>query len=190
MERKMKQTELFKDFLRFGAFTFGGGWSIIAQMQERYVKGRALITSQELVDIISIAKTLPGIMIANVAMMFGCRMAGIFGGLAALFGMIAPPFVVMIVISFFYRAFRQNYWVIAAMAGAQAAVVPVILVAAMNMVRGSIQNRLCVAVTAVCALLYYFADVSAVWLVVIGMVSGLLISEYYTRKEAAEHGLS
>lgn len=188
--KRYSRRMLLKEFIRFGAFTFGGGWSIIAQMQERYVEEKKLITSQELVDIISMAKTLPGVMIANVAMIFGCQMAGLGGGLAALLGMTTPPFLVMIVISFFYKAFRENYWVIAAMAGAQAAVVPVILSAAANMIKGSLQNRLCVAVTAVCALLYFFAGVSAIVLVLIGMASGLLISEYQTRKEASDRGIS
>ena len=28
---------LMAEFIRFGLFTFGGGWSIIAQMQQLYV---------------------------------------------------------------------------------------------------------------------------------------------------------
>lgn len=190
MKPKYDRFTLLREFMRFGTFTFGGGWGIIAQMQQLYVEEKKLITDQELLDVISVAKSLPGVMIANVAMLFGWRMAGIGGGLAALLGMCMPPLLVMIVISLFYRAFRENYWVIAAMAGAQAAVVPVILVAAKNMIKGSLQNRLCVLVTVVCALLYYFLEVSAIMLVVIGMISGLLISEYYIRKEARKHGIS
>lgn len=29
---------LLAEFIRFGLFTFGGGWSIIAQMQQLYVE--------------------------------------------------------------------------------------------------------------------------------------------------------
>ncbi len=190
MKPKYNVFTLLKEFMRFGTFTFGGGWGIIAQMQQVYVEEKKLITDQELLDVISVAKSLPGVMIANLAMLFGWRMAGFWGGLAALLGMSMPPMVVMIVISMGYRAFRENYWVIAAMSGAQAAVVPVIMVAAKNMIKGSLQNKLCIAVTAVCAVLYFFFDVSAIALVVIGMISGLLISEYNDRKEAAEHGIS
>ena len=39
---------LFLEFARFGCFTFGGGWSIIAQMQQYYGDRRKEITSQEL----------------------------------------------------------------------------------------------------------------------------------------------
>ena len=35
--------DLFRTFLKFGCFTFGGGWSIVAQIQKEYVekKGRS-----------------------------------------------------------------------------------------------------------------------------------------------------
>lgn len=190
MKKKTDLLTLLKEFTRFGCFTFGGGLSIIAQMQRLYVEEKGVITSDELLDLTSVAKSLPGTMIANVAMLYGYRVGGVAGGLTALMGMTMPPMVVMIVVSFFYKAFRDNYWVVAAMSGAQAAVVPVIMVAAVKMVRGSLQNRLCVLVTAVCGVLYYFFQVSTVVLVLIGMVSGLLISEYYERKEAAGHGVS
>ncbi len=190
MKQSYNRWTLLKEFIRFGTFTFGGGWGIIAQMQRCYVEEKQLITAEELLDTISVAKSLPGVMICNVAMLFGHRVAGALGGLAAVLGMTMPPMAVMIVISLFYKAFRENPWVIAAMSGAQAAVVPVILVAAANMIKGSLQNKLCVLVTALCAVLYYFFQVSAIVLVLIGMVCGLLISEYETRKEAAKHGVS
>ena len=77
---------LFLEFARFGCFTFGGGWSIIAQMQQYYGDRRKEITSQELMDLTSVAKSLPGTMIANVAMLYGYRAGGLAGGFAAVFG--------------------------------------------------------------------------------------------------------
>ncbi len=173
---------LLKDFIRFGCFTFGGGLSIIAQMQRMYVEERKFISDDELLDLTSVAKSLPGTMVANSAMLFGCRAAGVAGGFVALFGMTVPPMVVMIAISFGYRAFRENYWVVAAMAGAQAAVVPIILSAAIGMIRGSIKNTPCLVVTVVCAVLYLFFEVNTVVLILIGMAAGLAMSEYYERR--------
>ena len=135
--------KLLGEFVRFGCFTFGGGWSIIAQMQQLYVEKRQVITSQELLDLTSVAKSLPGVMIANVAMLYGYRVGGLLGGLVCVFGMCTPPMVVLIIISFFYQAFRTNYWVMAAMEGMQAAVVPIILGAAVGLAKGSVQYLPC-----------------------------------------------
>ena len=80
--KKSEYFQLLKEFIRFGCFTFGGGWSIVAQMQQLYVEKKKVITSQELMDLTSVAKTLPGTMIANVAMLYGYRAGGLPGGLA------------------------------------------------------------------------------------------------------------
>lgn len=190
VKKKTELLTLLKDFTRFGCFTFGGGLSIIAQMQRLYVEQRREITSDELLDLTSVAKSLPGTMIANVAMLYGYRVGGIAGGLTALLGMTMPPMMVMLVISSFYKAFRDNYWVGAAMSGAQAAVVPIIIGAALGMIRGSIRNVPCLMVTLVCGVLYFFFQVNTVVLVVIGLLSGLAMSEYYERKEARGRDLS
>lgn len=179
---------LLAEFLRFGLFTFGGGWSIIAQMQQRYVEQKKIITSEELLDLVSVAKSVPGTMIANVAMLYGYRAAGLPGGLACVFGMCIPPMAVLVIISFFYTAFRDNYWVNAAMQGMQAAVVPIIANAARNLIRGSAKYPPCVLVILVSTALYLFAEVNPVFLVAMGVLSGLLIGEYYERKGEKKHG--
>lgn len=169
--------------MRYGLFTFGGGWSIIAQMQQLYVEKKKIITSEELLDLVSVAKSIPGTMIANVAMLYGYRAAGLAGGFVCVLGMCLPPMVVLIVISYFYAAFRDNYWVNAAMLGMQAAVVPIIANAAVNLIKGSVKYPPCVIVVAVSVALYLFVELNPVFLVVMGIFAGLAIGSWYERKE-------
>lgn len=187
-KRAKELLTLLLEFIRFGCFTFGGGWSIIAQMQQLYVEKKQIITSQELLDLTSVAKSLPGTMIANVAMLYGYRAAGLLGGFVCVFGMTVPPMLILIVISFGYRVFRSNYWVAAAMEGMQAAVVPIIASAALGLAKGSIKYPPCLLVIAGCLGVYLFADVSPIFLVLTGIVSGLAIGGYYEKKEADGHG--
>ena len=187
--KKLKELFLLlAEFIRFGLFTFGGGWSIVAQMQQLYVEKKNTITSEELLDLVSVAKSIPGTMIANVAMLYGYRIQGYLGGLVCVIGMCMPPMLVLMVISLFYSAFRDNYWVNAAMMGMQAAVVPIIANAAKNLVKGSVKYPPCVLVIAVSAAIYLFAEINPVFLVIGGTVSGLLIGGFYERKEAKNHG--
>ena len=175
--------QLFLEFAKFGCFTFGGGWSIIAQMQQLYVEKRKEITSQELLDLTSVAKSLPGTMISNVAMLYGYRVGGLPGGFAAVFGMILPPLVVIVVISYFYAAFRANSWVNAAMEGMQAAVVPIIFSAAINLVKGSMPYPPCVLLLLISVAAYLFTGISPILLVLLGVVLGLIIGSWYERRE-------
>ena len=174
---------MFLEFAKFGCFTFGGGWSIIAQMQQLYVEKRKEITSQELLDLTSVAKSLPGTMIANVAMLYGYRVGGLWGGLAAVFGMILPPLAVIVAINYFYAAFRANPWVSAAMEGMQAAVVPIIFSAAINLVKGSMPYPPCVLLLLISVAAYLFTDLNPILLVILGVVLGLVIGSYYERRK-------
>lgn len=112
---------MFLQFLKFGCFTFGGGWSIVAQMQKLYVEEKKTITSGELLDLTSMGRSLPGTMIGNVAFLYGHYAAGILGGIACVVGMIIPPLVMLSVITYFYAEFKDNQWVSAAMMGVRAA---------------------------------------------------------------------
>ena len=173
--------KLYRQFLTFGSFTFGGGWSIVAQMKDLYVDKEKSITDEELFDITSIGRSLPGTMIGNIAMFYGHRISGFWGGLACVFGMITVPMVVLIIITKFYSAFQDNMWVAAGMRGVRAAVAPVILSALIKMIKSAFKVPPCYLVAALMFALYFWLRVSAVWLVVIGAVFGLLICEYYER---------
>ena len=177
---------LFWDFFKFGLFTFGGGWSIIAQMQELYVEKEKTITDEDLLDLTSVGRSLPGTMIGNIAMLYGYRMAGYVGGAVCLFGMILPPFLILIAIAGFYQVVKTNIWVMAAMMGVRCAVVPIIAVAAWKMVNGAFKYPPCYAVTVLVAVLYLFLNVNCVYLVIIGGIAGWLISSFYEKKGLKE----
>lgn len=175
--------KLYWQFLNFGSFTFGGGWSIVAQMKALYVDREKSLTDEELLDLTSIGRSLPGTMIGNIAMLYGNRRAGFFGGLACVFGMITVPMIVLIIITSFYTAFQNNIWVAAAMRGVRTAVAPVILSALMGMIKSAFKFPPCYFVAVVMFALYFFLRISPVWLVVIGAVLGLIICEYYERRK-------
>lgn len=179
----MRLAKLYADFLKFGAFTFGGGWSIVAQMQELYVRREKCITDEELLDITSLGRSLPGTMIGNIAMFFGHRMGGFWGGVACMMGMITVPMIILVMITAFYTAFQNNLWVASAMRGVRTAVAPVIISALMAMVKSAFKFPACYVVALAMFAVYFFMRVSPVWLVVIGAVLGLLICEYYERRK-------
>lgn len=182
MKNFSEMLRLFLGFLKLGCFTFGGGWSIVAQMQKIYVEEKKSITEEELIDLTSVARSLPGTMIGNVAMLFGYRCLGIPGGFICIFGIILPPMLMLSAIAFFYTLFRDNAWISAAMSGVRAAIVPIILSAAVGMIKGSFKYSPCILVMLLTLGLYLFLHINCVYLVLIGAVFGILISEIYERR--------
>ena len=148
-------------------------------MQQKYVADKKQLTSEELLDMVSVGKSIPGMMITNVAMLFGYRSAGLAGGIVCVIGMCLPPLLILMFISLFYTAFRENYWINAAMMGMQAAVVPIIANAARGLAKGSVIYPPCLMVVVLSTTLYLFADINPVFLVLMGGIMGLLISSYY-----------
>jgi chromate transporter len=59
--------ELFYTFLIIGMFTFGGGYSMIALIQDAVVTHHGWLTSQEFTDILAISQITPGPIGINTA---------------------------------------------------------------------------------------------------------------------------
>jgi chromate transporter len=72
-----------------GCFTFGSGLSILLQLEEEYVDKRKLLTSENVLELTTVGKSVPGVMITNVSMLVGYQLAGAFGGILAVQGPVA-----------------------------------------------------------------------------------------------------
>ena len=174
--RNYPLSRLFLHFLQFGLFTFGGGSSIVAQIQKTFVEEEKVITSGELLDLVSVARSLPGVMIGNTAVLFGYRMAGIAGSIVCMLGMALPPLAVLTVITSCYAAFNSNPWIIAAMRGIRCSIPPILAVALSGMLNGSFTLPPCILVGVAAFAMYQFLGLSSAWIVVFGAVCGLVIS--------------
>ena len=143
-KEKLKKTwECFLYFFKISWFTFGGGWSIVAQMQKDFVDEKKELTTEELLDIVSVGRSLPGTMIGNVAYLFGHRRAGTLGGVASVVGMVLPPMLILSVLTFVYGLLKENIWVAKMLRGVRSAVVPIILASALKLRNGAFPNKLC-----------------------------------------------
>lgn len=98
---------IFAYFIKIGSFTFGSGWSILAQMEQEFVDKRRWLTKQELLELVAVGKSLPGIMITNITMLFGYQMAGVLGGVLAVLGIALPAVVVLSLVTLAYDAINR-----------------------------------------------------------------------------------
>ena len=105
---------LFLTFMKIGVFTFGGGYAMIPIIEEEVTKKRKWISEMEILDILAISETTPGPIAVNTATYVGYKVGGILGSIFATLGLAIPSFVIIFVISFFYKDFMQ-WKVIAAM---------------------------------------------------------------------------
>ena len=103
----IKLLTLFLTFLKVGALTFGGGYAMIPIIQEEVTTKRKWISDLEILDVIAISESTPGPIAVNTATYVGYKVAGVLGSIFATLGLALPSFVIIFVISFFYKDFMQ-----------------------------------------------------------------------------------
>ena len=161
-------------FIKIGAFTFGSGWSIIAQMEREFVDERGWMTRSDLLELIAVGKSLPGIMVANIVLLFGYQLAGPLGGILSAVGLCVPAVVVMTVVTAIYDIIKNNYWVFAALKGVQCAVVPIIGSAAISLSKEALKDKIAIGLCLVALCICLFTSLSNLVLVIGGAVLGLV----------------
>lgn len=167
---------LFVFFFKIGCFTFGGGWSILAQMEQEFVEKRKWITKGELLELVAVGKSVPGIMITNISMLFGYQMGGWFGGICAVLGIASPAIFILSAVTYGYDALKSNYWCHAALQGIQASVVPIIGSASLSLGREIFRTRKGQIICAAAFILCMFTQISNIVLVAAGVAAALLWS--------------
>ena len=120
-------------FLKVGAFTFGGGLSIIAFIQDQVVNQFHWITPQEFIDGLAIGQLTPGPIIM-VAAYVGYKVAGAAGAAVAAFAIFLPSFALMLAIVPVLDRVRRLAWIKAAMKGISPAVIATLAVTIFQLV--------------------------------------------------------
>ena len=70
--------KLFLAFLKIGAFTFGGGYAMIAMIQAE-AERQGWLTGEEVVDFVALSESTPGPLAVNMATFAGMRTGGAGG---------------------------------------------------------------------------------------------------------------
>ena len=125
--------DLFLTFAKVGLFTFGGGYPMIALIENICVEKKQWITHDEMMNITVIAESTPGPIAINCATYVGYKQKGIAGALTATTGMILPSFCIIFAISRFLDHFLEISWIAHAFQGIKIAVGILILDAAVKM---------------------------------------------------------
>lgn len=131
--RQMIYAELFWEFFKIGAFTFGGGYAMLPLIQQTVLKNN-WISEKQMVDFIAVSESTPGPLAVNMSTYVGVRTAGFGGAFVAMLGVVLPSFIIILLISGGYKKFQNSRIMKGAMAGVQPAVVALIASAFLSVV--------------------------------------------------------
>jgi chromate transporter len=162
-------------FFIVGAFSFGGGLSMIALIQEQVVQNYHWLTQREFIDGLALGQITPG-PILMVSAYVGYKLAGIAGAAIAAIGIFLPSFILMLSILPAFERVRKLIWAKAALRGIGPAVIGVITVSLFRMAPYALPDPLAIAllIGTVVALLAW--RIGAIKLVLVGALVGVLRS--------------
>ena len=173
---------LFYNFLKIGAFTFGGGLAMIPLVSRIVVEKYHWMTEEEMMDMIAIAESTPGVIAVNLATYVGFKLNKFFGALFATLGVVLPSFVIISLISFFYEKFISIEVVSWAFMGIKACVAVLILNAGLKLFKNVKKNIFSIVVLLIAFSLCLFVNaLSTVYIILSGLVIGVA---YYSIEEA------
>ena len=101
---------LFFEFFKTGLFSIGGGLATLPflnAMGEKY----GWFTSQDVANMLAVSESTPGPIGVNMATYVGVQMTGVLGGIITTLGLIAPSFIIMVLVASVLKHFRENRFV-------------------------------------------------------------------------------
>lgn len=111
----MELIELFLAFLKIGAFSFGGGYAVLALIQEEVIENTSWISPEDFIDIVAIAEMTPGPIAVNSSTFVGFKVGAVAGSAVATLAVVLVPIAITLLVSIYYNKFKhlkQVTWVI------------------------------------------------------------------------------
>ena len=180
MKKTKEYLSLFLIMLKIGLFTFGGGYAMIALLENEVVAKKKWIEKDEFLDVAAIAESTPGPIAINAATYIGFKNAGIVGSIIATLGICIPSFVIIYAISLFFDAFLSLTLFSYAFKGIQICVVYLILSAGLkmlNQMKKTEFNIIIILITLICmvVLSLFAVKFSTIFYILISGVFGVVV---------------
>ena len=194
--RKIKgYLSLFLTMLKIGLFTFGGGYAMIALLENEFVAKKKWLEKDEFLDVAAIAESTPGPIAINAATYMGYKNAGIIGSMIATLGICIPSFVMIYAISLFFDAFLSLTLVAYAFKGIQICVVYLILTAGLKMLKQmkkTVFNIIIISITLICMVVFslFAVKFSTIFYILLSGACGVAVYFLGKIRKEKKHDLS
>ncbi len=121
------------------SMTANSGYAMLGVIKNRFVDKYKWFTAEEMQDYIALAQSCPGPIAVSSTMIIGYRKLGIAGALSAVFGVILPPFFMMILVTLFYEFISTNRFVRIFITGMQAGVCAMLMDVVLGLFEGVVK---------------------------------------------------
>jgi len=175
--------KLFLAFFRIGAFTIGGGYAMVPLIEKEVVDNQKWIGQEEIVDILAISQSVPGVIAINSSIFIGYRLGGMLGAVVAALGVILPSFIIILIIAFLMFSIRDNIYIEKAFTGVRAGVTALIGLTAVKLGKAIVKDKVAAALALLSFVAIVLFDVHAMIVITLGGITGYLVYGIRRAKE-------
>lgn len=189
---KAKKTlpHLFLNSFVLSMFAFGGGSTIIALLQKRYVEELGWIDQEDMMDMLTMAQSAPGATAVNTSILIGYRVLGLKGALVSAVATALPPLLVIALISTVYELVRDNVLAANALRALRACAAAMVTSAALSLCLSLLRKKKPVQIlvlAAALAVILIFRP-STVLVILCGLGLGVLHALVTARRAREQEG--
>ncbi|MCR5213791.1 MAG: chromate transporter [Eubacterium sp.] len=182
--------ELFLTFSKIGLFTFGGGYAMLALIEDICVEKKKWISHDEMMNIAVIAESTPGPIAINCATYVGYKKCKLVGALAATIGVILPSFIIIYIISRFLDNFLEIRWIANAFKGIKIAVGILIAEAAVKMIKKMDKDGVQITILVIACLIMMVINIFSIHIssMILMLAAALISLLVYSLKNKGDKG--
>ena len=147
---------------------------MIPLIEEEVVNKKQWVSKDEMLDLIAIAQSCPGVFAINIATFIGYKLKKERGAIATAIGTALPSFLIILLIAMFFHQFEDNRIVAAIFKGIRPAVVALIAVPTFNLAKRAQLNKWTIWIPIVSALLIWLLGVSPIWIIITAGIGGYI----------------
>lgn len=166
--------KLFLSFLKVGAISFGGGYAVIAMIQQEIVEKYGIISNHEFIDMVALSEMTPGPLAINASTFVGMKKYGIIGALVATIGVVTIPVVASLIMSKYYQSESKKNIMDKFLYGIRPCIVPIIFLAVIKLLPMSFVDAGSIIIALIVALIYKFKKISPIYIIIIGGTLGYI----------------
>ena len=158
-------------------FTIGGGYAMIPLIEAKVVDEKRWVDRQELLDLIAVAQSCPGIFAINIGIFIGYKLRGKKGAFVCTLGTALPSFIIILAIALCFNHFRDNIYVEKVFRGIRPAVVALIAAPVFKMAQMAKINRYNIWIPIAATALIWLMGVSPIYVILLAGIGGYVYGQ-------------
>lgn len=174
MNKSSNWLQLYVAFFKVGLLTIGGGYAMLPIIERELVQDKKWMTMEEILESYSVAQSLPGVIASNTAVFVGYRLAGFWGAVISVLGVITPSILIILGIAAVFTQIENLEIVQKAFKGIRIAVLALLCLSMVRMLKASIVDWVTLVIAIAGFLFVMFFGGSPIIVIIASGVLGAL----------------